>query len=338
MPKRKTENLPIEGEWQIKDVSYNSITLDKCDYYFDGELIERDGYVLNIIPRLSTRRVPTKVKQVFRFRADALPESAFLAIETPNIFTVTLNSKPVSNTDVGYFRDSAFRMLPLGDLVTEGINELVLESVIVQSDATYKHLDNSWTFESMKNCLSYDMELEPVYIVGDFGVALPDAREELELDAYRINSDPYIVSAPPCVDICHIDESGYPEFSGKMVLMREIELTDTNRSVRLLGKGMNSVSLSVNGKAVATKMFPPYDVDITDYLTTGVNTLEITILNNLRNMMGPHHLKIGECVCVNPKEFFKESNVFAHPTSNDPECHDVLPWWDDGICLVHFGF
>ena len=100
---------------------------------------------------------------------------------------------------------------------------------------------------------------------------------------------------------------------------------------------MNSVSLCVNGNAVATKMFPPYEVDISDHLSIGENTLELRILNNLRNMMGPHHLDIGESMVTSPRSFFKESNVFHHSAGADGSCHDTLDFWCDGYCLVHFG-
>ena len=46
MSKKPTEKLDLAGEWTVKDVTYNSLTLDTCDYYFDGELIAKDGYVL----------------------------------------------------------------------------------------------------------------------------------------------------------------------------------------------------------------------------------------------------------------------------------------------------
>ncbi len=336
--KTAAEPLMLDGEWQVRRATYNSLTLDRCDYYFDGELIEKNGYVLNIIPRLFEHRRPVKVRQVYRFDCEDVPSEIFLATETPEIFTVTLNGYHVSDIDCGYFRDSSIRLLSISGLVRRGENVLEITSRIVQSDATYEHFDSSWRFESMKNCLTYDMELEPIYIVGNFGVALPSARvEELALDAYRIFGQPYITSAPQSVDIAALDKSGYPEFAGELVLEKKITVQGTNRTVCLCGKGMNSVSISVNGKAVATKLFPPYDVDISEHLAEGENTLELRILNNLRNMMGPHHMKIGEATVVSPRSFFKESNVFAPAAGADTSCHDTLDFWCDGICLVHFG-
>ena len=329
--------LSLGGEWKVKQASSNSLTLDKCDYYFDGKLQERDGYVLNIIPRLCEYRIPVEVRQVFRFNCKDVPDTVYLAIETPEIFEVRVNGSPVKKFDCGYFRDSSIRLLPISGSLICGENEVELTSTIVQSEATYAHLDSSWMFESMKNKLTFDMELEPIYLVGDFGVELPLDAEELSLDAYRIHELPSVVSAPRLVDAERLDASGYSEFAGELVLEREISIEDTKRSVRLCGRGMNSVSISVNGVHVATRMFPPYEVDLSEHLSKGENTLELRIKNNLRNMMGPHHLKRGEVTTVSPAHFFKESCVFNHADGADGSCHDVLEQWDDGYCLVHFG-
>ncbi|UKI35919.1 MAG: hypothetical protein L6V93_17995 [Clostridiales bacterium] len=44
----------------------------------------------------------------------------------------------------------------------------------------------------------------------------------------------------------------------------------------------------------------------------GANELEITITNNLRNLLGPHHLKAGESYSVGPASFFKNRR-FVEP-------------------------
>ena len=150
---------------------------------------------------------------------------------------------------------------------------------------------------------------------------------------------PVIVPAPTAVDAERLDLSGFAQFAGELVLEREYDITDTGLSVDLVGRGMNSVSIAVNGKHVTTKLYPPYNVDLSEHLVKGKNTGEIRILNNLRNMMGPHHWHEGECVHVTPSHFFKESNIFHHREGADESCHDVLTeFWNDGYCMVHFGF
>ena len=100
---------------------------------------------------------------------------------------------------------------------------------------------------------------------------------------------------------------------------------------------MNAIRLKVNGRDVATKLYSPYRVELKDYLTVGKNTLELTLVNNLRNMMGPHHLKYDEHRWVSPGIFYKESNIFAHPDGAGADCHDVLDRFEDGYLLINYG-
>ena len=337
LPEKKTEKLSLLGEWNVKSASYNSITLDRCAYYFDGELIDANGYVLDILPRLNELRRPVKLRQEYTFRTDALPKTVFLCIETPELFTVTVNGKSIPMTVVGDFRDKSFKLIDIADAVCIGENSVVIEGTIVQSAKTYEHLSNSWAFESMKNSLSYDMEVEQIYIVGDFGARIEGEIEHVEDASYAINDVPVITDAPKTVKVEEIDFSGYPEFAGELVLTREIEIDDTAKYVELKGRGTNCVHLSVNGEEVAVRLFAPYRVDISDYLVKGKNTLELKILNNLRNMQGPLHFDRGDDAGIGPGAFFRESNVFQHPAGKGESYHGKIDWFTDKIRLTRLG-
>ena len=343
-PKKETP-LALPREWRVKGASYNSLTLDRCDYYFDGELIAERGYVLDILPRINELRRPVRLRQTYRFMIEEMPEGEiFLTTETPEIFDITVNGKPLSKRDAGDFRDISFRRLPMRELLTLGENTVEFNSTISQSEKTYEHIGNSWTCETMSNCLSYDIEIEPIYIVGDFGVKILAECEELERDAYRVREltpsgghSFAITKAPTEVDITRLDASGYPEFAGTLTLECDLDVTDTEKYVTLLGRGMNSVHLAVNGEHIATRMFPPYDVSLSGVIKSGKNTLELKLINNLRNMQGPLHLKEGECISVGRNRFYRESNVLSHKRGATESCHDVLDMWCDDICLVHYG-
>ena len=208
-----SEKLSLLGEWEVKEFTHNSLTLDTCDYYFDGELVEKDGYVLNILPRINELERAVSLKQAYRFTLKNVPSELFLATETPEIFKITVNGTEIDKTDCGYFRDRAFRKLNIAPYVKEGVNEITFESVIEQTPACYNHISKSWTFESMKNCLSYDMEIEPIYIVGSFGLEFDGEPVNVSDKSYRIAKQPVIVSAPKTVDAAALDFSGFAEFA-----------------------------------------------------------------------------------------------------------------------------
>ena len=344
--KAEESELSLLGEWTVSGASYNSLTLDRCDYYLDGELVARGGYVLDILPRVNEKRRPVAVRQIFRFMIEEMPEGdIFLAAETPDMFDITVNGEVLSKRDVGDFRDISFRRLPITELVRVGENVIEFNSTVSQSEKTMRHLDNSWVFETMTNCISYDMEIEPIYIVGDFGVKINAPVTELDKGAYRVEErlirdgghSFVITRAPKTVVAERLEESGYPQFSGTLKLSKRVTLEDSERFVRLVGRGMNSVHIAVNGNEVATRMFAPYTVSLSDALKKGENLIELTLINNLRNMQGISHLKEGECHSANRNRFYRESNVFYHARGATDACHDVMPTWDDDVCLVHFG-
>ena len=335
--KAKKELLEIDGQWRVKSATYNSITLDRCSYSFDGELISDNGYVLDILPRLNELRRPVKLDHAFRFTVKELPETLMIATETPDLFEIKLNGEPIDKRDLGAFRDTSFRLLDVRPWAKVGVNEISFSAIISQTPETYEHLSNSWSFESMKNSLSYDVEVEQIYVVGDFGAEITSDIEELPKLAYRITEPPVVAAKPATVDIEHLDFSGYPEFAGTITLEKEINVDNTDLEVELVGRGMNSIHISVNGKDFGSRMFPPYRVDLSEALKTGKNVIELKILNNLRNMQGPFHHVNGELTDVCPSHFYRESNVFNHPYGAGEDNHNVLSQFDDRICLVHFG-
>ena len=278
--------LSLSGEWMVESFTENSLTLDKCDYYFDGNLVEKGGYVLNILPRINALERAVDLKQVYRFTIDTVPTEIYLATETPAIFKICINGAEIDKTDCGYFRDIAFRKLNIAPYVKEGENVISFDSCIEQTPGCYEHISKSWTFESMKNCLSYDMEIEPIYIVGNFGLRFTTEPREMNDGTYFIDTVPAISVAPTVLDSSHLDYSGFAEFAGELTLSKQFDVDNTDRYVYLKGDGINAIRLKINGKEVTTKLYAPYRVELMDYLVPGKNSFEITVVNNLRNMMG----------------------------------------------------
>ena len=104
----------------------------------------------------------------------------------------------------------------------------------------------------------------------------------------------------------------------------------------LVGVGVNSRHLAVNGEEIAVRMFPPYRVELSPYLKAGKNTLTLTVINNLRNMQGPLH-RGAEIHIAAPDSFYRESNVFRPKPNAGESCHDVFDDYYDDYCLVKFG-
>ncbi len=76
-------------------------------------------------------------------------------------------------------------------------------------------------------------------------------------------------------------------------------------------------------------MWEPFTLDISKWLKKGKNKIEITAVNNLRNLLGPHHLEEGESYHVTPGSFFKEPCIWNRYKASET--------WNDNYCFVETG-
>ena len=182
---KNLETLPLDGTWEVVSSTENSLTLDFCDYYFDGQLIEKNGYVLNILNRALKLKRPVQLKCEYFVNIEYIPDKLYLVTETPEVFDIYVNEQKIDKTDCGYFVDTAFRRIEISKYLSLGKNSIVFETLLKQSDEVYENLEKAFVFESEKNKLTYDMEVEPIYLVGDFAVKANGNYEELDKNAFR---------------------------------------------------------------------------------------------------------------------------------------------------------
>lgn len=181
----------------------------------------------------------------------------------------------------------------------------------------------STIFESEKNKLVYDMEIEPIYLLGNFSVKTDGIWEELERNAVRYHGD-FIIDAPKKeVSLIHLEQQGYPFFSGKLVLDGEIEIKSENPVLQVDMKGINVLKIAINGKEKT--VLTDKKIALRGFGISGKTKVRLTLINNLRNLMGPHHLETGESYQVGPDCFFKEKCVWKT---------GEYPLWNDAYCFV----
>lgn len=318
-------NLDLSGTWTVEDATPNLLTLDRCDYYFDGKLEEQNGYVLDIQNRALALERPVSIRQVYHIQVETVPEDPFLLCETPEIYRITVNGTPLDMTDCGWFRDKAFRKLNLAGLLRVGENTVTLETDFRQDPAVYDCLRKSRIFESEKNKLSYGMEIEPCYLMGTFGVRALGTPVKLERDAFRVRDGFVVCAMPKTVTLTELEKQGFLFFSGALTVSKTVTLEDPNYRLAMVRKGVNVVEAAVNGTPAGVILYRSDRPDCSALLHPGENRLTLTLLNNLRNMMGPHHLAEGESYAVGPASFFREPCVFnEHPEAN----------WNDDYCFV----
>lgn len=331
---KKAKNLlPLElaGDWQY-NTDDNALTLDYCDVYFDGELAYKNLPISDVQEKALSfgRKVNTKL--VFRFNVkDKSFNKLDLVVETPEIFDIAINDTVIDKTIKGCYFDTSFKVIEIFPHIREGENKISLTCDFVQSEAVYKNAKKSLVFESEKNKLSYDMEIEAVYIKGDFAVKTNDEFEKLERNAVRTSGDFYLTKAPDTLRNGDIVTQGFPFFAGSMTFHKKIALNADEcqcRSIKFNRLGATVTTVKVNGVNAGRLLWQPYEIDISGLLREGENEIEITITGSLRNLLGPFHLKDGENHWVSPKCFFHESHIW---------CNGINPSWTDSYCFVEFG-
>ncbi len=326
--------VDLNGKYRLTAMSANLLTLDYCSYWFDGKLQENNGYVLNIQDRALKLKRPVDVEMEFRFEvaADYDGRELFLVMEIPERFDAAVNGKPLPYVDAGFQFDPAFRKLDIRPLVKSGENTIRLKTRFSQPDHVYECLERAKVFESEKNKLSYLMEIEAIYLAGDFGVKAAHEFQPLAREAVRVNPGFTLCRRPEQVELGRIHESGLPFFGGKVTLSRDFEVMAGEESGRCLLFDCEKAIVAkfrLNGKDLASLIWHPYSMALDGILKAGTNHLEIELTNSLRNMLGPHHLEEGESYGVGPSSFYKEPGAFFTGWRSSS--------WNDDYCLVEFG-
>ncbi len=309
--KKALKPVDLSGKWNIDAVTENSITLDYCDYYFDGVLEEKNGYILNAMYRAIDRIKRTHITCEYTIEATYKPENIFLCCEMPHLFDIKVNGESIDKTDCGYFRDKSFRKIDIAKYFKVGENKIVMDIDFEQSAEVYANIEKGKRFESEKNKLTFDIELEQIYLVGDFSVATPGEFKPMPRNSTYYEGSFVIAEPKKEITLVNIEQQGFPGFAGDITVSKKFNAEDTAMMLDFVKTGINVIKAKVNGKEVETFMWEPFTADISEYLVKGENTLQLTLVNNLRNMQGPFHLPIGEEYGVGPGSFYKERCVWS---------------------------
>lgn len=325
----------LKGEWEIVSDEDNILTLDYCDLYFEDECAGRNIPISDVQEMALAFDKKVKTEVVFKF---SVQEKAFtrmrLAVETPEIFDIKVNGETVDKTVLGFFRDKAFNLIDIAPFVKEGENEISLTCDFDQSDRVREMARNGLVFESEKNKLFYDMEIEAVYVTGDFAVISDTPFEGVANRGLVTEGGFSIVKQNKTVNDGALAQQGYPFFAGSMTFKKAITLSAEEAargSIKFSALCSNVTGVKVNGKEAGDILWQPYELDLSDLLTEGENIFEITVKGNLRNMLGPFHLNIGESLAVGPGAFFHKSPLWLKGSAGEQA------GWVDSYCFVEFG-
>ena len=92
-------------------------------------------------------------------------------------------------------------------------------------------------------------------------------------------------------------------------------------------KGVNVIKVEIAGKEQT--LLTDDRLPLKSFGQKGLTKVRYTLINNLRNLLGPHHLSQGESHGVCPRHFFKEPCIWNNAAEQN---------WDENYCFVKFGF
>lgn len=325
--KKELDVIDLSGKWTVVDYGENILTVDKCDAYFDGKKEFSNESVIEVIDRALSYKKSMNIRVEYSFKADYIPEKLYLVCETPDKFVITINGEKLKYMDEGWFTDKAFRRIDISTKVVTGINKVVFEIDYTPPSQLLENIEKSLAFESEKNKLTYDVEFEPIYIVGKFGVTIPSEVEYLPHNAIRVKEG-FVISQPEgSISLSNIEQQGFPFYKGRITVKKAVKLSHTAYKLNVSKKGVNAIKVRVNGIDAGTLMWTPFEMDLSPFVKEGDNEIELTLVNNLRNMLGPHHHGDGECVHPGPISFRKLPSVWTGMKE--------MPWNED-YCFVEF--
>jgi len=339
------ENINLGKEWAVEYMDNNSLTLDCCKYSIDGGEWQGPVAVIKLMDILLDMKRSCDIALKYDFEVDmnlADNKEFFLVLEAANEYDIEVNGSKVAYKDEGWWKDRAFLKVNIKPFVKNGMNEIILRRKFYQRQKVYDVLYGENVYETEINALTYDVELESIYLVGDFGVYSKSDYKKGERRAL-ITKGPFIIKDKPAKFTAgDFTQQGLCFFAGMLDIKQSININkklgvryfiNLNRPDAIVTK------IYVNGNLAKAITWAPYSVEVTDLLKDGENTVNIQLYHSNRNLLGPHHHINGELYSVGPLSFTGKWSWVERPTEGVPinDSDRTKNYWMDDYCFVEFG-
>jgi hypothetical protein len=274
----KTVKIRPTGPMQINRTQPNVLTLDYVDLTVGGEskknihfyqasklVWQKHGFESNPWDRavqfrdeLISKKFPadSRFDAAYRFTIEQkVPSPLHIVIERSDLYTVSCNGTEVSADSGSWWLDKAFGKIDITSAAKVGENVVTIKA----TPMTIYH------------------ELESAYVLGDFGLR-------------AVGSGFVIVPAQP-LKLGPWNNQGHPLYAAGVSYTQVFKIAGPKAEyVVSLPDWYGSVArVSVNGKQAEHIYYQPWERDVTELITAGDNTIEVTVIGTLRNTLGPHH-------------------------------------------------
>lgn len=332
-----SKEIKLNDCWAVEKMDLNSMTLDYCTYSIDN------GDWQGPIPVISLQEILLKMKRAcdislkFNFEVNmnlSANKEFYIILEKADEFNIYVNGSCLLFKPEGWWKDRSFQKVNIKPHIVSGMNEIVIKRHYYQQKKVYDYLFGEKAFESERNRLTYDVELESIYLLGDFGVISKSGYTEGERKAVYTDGPFVIIDKPANVKSGDLTRQGLIFFAGKIKLtQKKIIKKDEGKRVILNLGNPDAIMSKVYVNSHLAKVLPwaPYTVDITDLVLEGANTFSIQLFAGNRNLLGPHHHAAGEFYWVGCDSFTDKGSW------TEKEMGLTSDIWRDRYCFVKFG-
>lgn len=274
-PETALETVCLAGGYRVLGAEENALVVDTVSYSTDGVHYSQRLSVPMAFRRLLEERFAGRLILRYSFAVAQLPASARLETQMSDIGEIRINGRE-------YDAAQAENIAPLLQ-IGENTVEIIMD--YRQDQAVYDVLFGENVTESLKNCLVYHSELEPLLIKGDFGV--------YETEGFRpgdtagvLRGSSFAIGARP-EEISSLVAGGFPFFAGRITLGGTFRCETGRVLLRLPGR-WHTAEVRVNGVPFDKLLFTDL-LNVSEAVKPGENSVEVIFTIGNRNLYGPHH-------------------------------------------------
>jgi len=306
-----SRRMALDGRWNVKRLDPNVLVLDTAAWRTDEGTYSSPMNILDIQQELMQRGSQEVIFLRFEFNcgvADIKGRRLELVLEQPQACEMWYNGMRAPLADLGAYWDSAFRRVDIAPYVRQGTNVIELKRpwmIDERRRALLLGRASGWEARTA----APDVELEAVYVIGDFAVTFPKGSRKAARGSRWMLGRPRLVSESARLGAGDLVRAGYPFFVGRMGLEREVTIRGEPSSdavMELPSFSAVTAAVEVNGEEAGVVWKAPRTVQVGGFLARGRNRLSVTLTTSLRNMLGPHHHPDGELFWVSPASFVCE--------------------------------
>ena len=275
-------SLPPSFESERRDA--NVLVLDRISVSYDGNTFEKENTDWRVRKSIAERfglqdavrwqpwvsnkkgifkGKGGKIVLRYKFFSDVERPNSYLVIEDIQKGRVFINGieVPTDDKNMGWHWDRSFKKVAITKYVKKGEN--IVDFTVAYDVAS---------------------EIEPIYIVGDFGVEI--------VNLYKGK----IVKEKNTLKNGSLTGQGYPFYSGRMIYKSMFNFTGGKKRVflKIINPSGTLFKIKINGKNAGNILWSPYMLEITPFIKKGKNNISVELVSSLQNSWGPLHEKEGD--------------------------------------------